>query len=85
MDTLHKHIIGRAVGSSPEGDLRQLGFDPDELFTEIATNPLMTFGMLDASDGNLAKYAMTWLSIGITLMKEKDAAGPDSFPATPDE
>lgn len=90
MGILHDHIMARVEGSTPQKDLTQLGFEPDELYDEIRGNPLMTTAMLLAfGEGppteTLAKYAMTWLSIGATLEKEKSGTGPDDIPTLPDE
>lgn len=84
MGLIHDHIMARVEGSTPQNDLRQLGFDPDALYEEVAMNPLLTYGLLDAADGDLAKYAMTWLSLGATLLKEKSGR-PDDIPTLPDE
>lgn len=88
MGLIHNHILGRVEGSTPGDDLRALGFDPDELFKEILANENMTINMLEAMGDPIpqilfAKYAMTWLSIGACLHKEKRDRS-DNFPTTAD-
>jgi len=87
MDTLiHDFIESRAIDSIPKNDLIQLGYEPDAIYRGIATNPLLTYGMIEAMDGNLADYAMTFFTFGVCIEKERHAReNADDFPPTAGE
>lgn len=73
--------------------MAQLGFNPDELYDELLQNENMTVEMVAAMSVPpqppqyvLAKYAMTWLGIGMGLYKEKRDRSDDipTLPTEPD-
>lgn len=88
---IHDHIMSRAEGSEPGEDMRALGFDPEELYQEMILNDNMTTNMIasfsvgavQAPQAVFAKYAMTWMGIGMGMYKEaRDRS--DDFPTLTD-